>query len=116
MDNESNNLGDIFDKHLEFEFDKEDVDATMTTMTEDPYVHNVPTLTGGSYQDNVSGIAEVVELVGSSEKSWADAAQIAVNESLDWLSNLNFKDVGTCSSRSFFWDLPGPGSLTAVKK
>jgi hypothetical protein len=102
MDNESNNLGDIFDKHLEFEFDKEDVDATMTTMTEDPYVHNVPTLTGGSYQDNVSGIAEVVELVGSSEKSWADAAQIAVNESLDWLSNLNFKDVGTCSSRSFF--------------
>jgi hypothetical protein len=23
MDNESNNLGDIFDKHLEFEFDKE---------------------------------------------------------------------------------------------
>jgi CBS-domain-containing membrane protein len=46
MDNKSNNLGDIFDKHLEFEFDKEDVDATMTTMTEDPYVHNVRTLTG----------------------------------------------------------------------
>jgi hypothetical protein len=23
MDNESNNLGDIFDKHLEFEFDKD---------------------------------------------------------------------------------------------
>jgi len=42
-----NNLGDIFDKHLEFEFDKENVDATMTTMTEDPYVHHVPTLTGG---------------------------------------------------------------------
>ena len=50
MDNESNNLGDIFDKHLEFEFDK-DVDATMTTMTEDPYVHNVPTLTGGRDYD-----------------------------------------------------------------
>ena len=28
----------------------------------------------------VSGIAEVVELVGSSDKSWADAAQIAVDE------------------------------------
>jgi hypothetical protein len=26
MDSESNNLGDVFDKHLEFEFDKEDVD------------------------------------------------------------------------------------------
>lgn len=53
MDNESNNLGNIFDKHLEFEFDKEDVDATMTTMTEDPYVHNVPTLTGGRDYDGV---------------------------------------------------------------
>jgi carboxymethylenebutenolidase len=47
MDKESNNLGDIFDKHLEFEFDKKDVDATMTTMTGDPYVHSVPTLIGG---------------------------------------------------------------------
>ena len=47
MDKDPSNIGDIFDKHLEFEFDKEDVDATMTTMTEDPYVHHVPTLTGG---------------------------------------------------------------------
>ena len=47
MNKEPDKLGDIFDKHIEFEFDKEDVDATMTTMTEDPYVHHVPTLTGG---------------------------------------------------------------------
>lgn len=47
MDREPNNLGNIFDKHIEFEFVEEDVDATMTTMTEDPYVHHVPTLTGG---------------------------------------------------------------------
>lgn len=47
MDREPTNLGDIFDKHIEFEFDKQDVDGTMTTMTEDPYVHHVPTLTGG---------------------------------------------------------------------
>ncbi len=47
MNREPNSLGDVFDKHLEYEFDKEDVDATMTTMTEDPYVHHVPTLTGG---------------------------------------------------------------------
>jgi carboxymethylenebutenolidase len=53
MDNESNNLGDIFDKHAEFEFDKEDVDATKTTMTEDPYVHHVPTLMGGRDYDGV---------------------------------------------------------------
>jgi len=53
MDNESNNLDDIFDKQLEFEFDKEDVDATMTTMTEDPYIHNVPTLRRGIDYDGV---------------------------------------------------------------
>ena len=46
MDEEPNSLGEIFDKHIEFEFDREDVDATMTTMTEDPYAHHVPTLTG----------------------------------------------------------------------
>jgi hypothetical protein len=55
MDNESDNLGDIFDTHLEFEFDKEDVDATMTTVTEDPYVHRVPTLMGGRYYDHCKG-------------------------------------------------------------
>jgi len=53
MDKEPNNLGDIFDKHIEFEFDKQDVDATMTTMTEEPYVHHVPTLTGGRGSDGV---------------------------------------------------------------
>lgn len=53
MNKEPSNLGEIFDKHLEFEFEKEDVDATMTTMTEDPYVHHVPTLTGGRGYDGV---------------------------------------------------------------
>jgi carboxymethylenebutenolidase len=47
VNKEPSKLGEVFDKHLEFEFEKEDVDATMTTMTEDPYVHHVPTLTGG---------------------------------------------------------------------
>jgi carboxymethylenebutenolidase len=47
VDKEPSDLGEIFDKHLEFEFEKEDVDATMTTMIEDPYVHHVPTFTGG---------------------------------------------------------------------
>ena len=29
MDKEASKLGEVFDKHLEFEFDKEDVDAIM---------------------------------------------------------------------------------------
>ena len=47
MDKEPDKLGNIFDKHIEFEFDKEDVDATMTTMTEDPF---------GFYMSNFSQI------------------------------------------------------------
>jgi carboxymethylenebutenolidase len=52
MDNESN-LGAVFDKHLEYEFERKDVDATMSTMTEEPYVLHVPTLTGGRGYDEL---------------------------------------------------------------
>ena len=40
-------LGAIFDAHIKHEFVDHDVHATINTMTSDPYVHNVPTLTGG---------------------------------------------------------------------
>ena len=48
MDKKQDNLGDVFDLHVKYEFDIEDVDATMSTMTDNPYVLHVPTLTGGS--------------------------------------------------------------------
>ena len=53
MTEEPEKLGKIFDKHIEYEFDKEDIEATMTTMTDEPYVHHVPTLTGGFGYDEV---------------------------------------------------------------
>ena len=53
MTEEPGNLGKIFDKHIEYEFDKGDIEATMTTMTDEPYVHHVPTLTGGFGYDEV---------------------------------------------------------------
>lgn len=46
MDN-SDRIDKVFDKHIEYEFEKKDLEATMTTMIPDPYVHHVPTLTGG---------------------------------------------------------------------
>lgn len=48
-------LGAIFDAHIKHEFVDHDVHATMNTMTSDPYVHNVPTLTGG---DGHAGVME----------------------------------------------------------
>ena len=40
-------LGAVFDAHVKHEFVDKDVDATMSTMTEDPYVHHVAMATGG---------------------------------------------------------------------
>src|SRR5215472_7457492 len=48
-------LGAIFDAHIRHEFVDHDVAATMKTMAAEPYVHNVPTLTGGD------GYASVVD-------------------------------------------------------
>ena len=41
----------------------------------------------------MSGIAEIVELVGASEKSWADAAQVAVNEAIKTIRGVRGIDV-----------------------
>jgi carboxymethylenebutenolidase len=53
MIREPDKLGKIFDKTYGYEFEKEDVDTTMTTMTDEPYVPHVPTLTAGLGCDQV---------------------------------------------------------------
>jgi len=40
-------LDNIFDKHVKFEFEDKDVESTMKTMVNEPYVHHVPIMTGG---------------------------------------------------------------------
>jgi carboxymethylenebutenolidase len=41
-------LATTFDAHVRAEFQDLDLDATMATMADDPYVHHVPTITGGN--------------------------------------------------------------------
>jgi carboxymethylenebutenolidase len=48
-------LGALFDEHVRDEFVLHDAGATMTTMTEEPYVYHVPTMTGGNGRDAVFG-------------------------------------------------------------
>lgn len=45
--NGSRDLGAVFDEHVRHEFEDHNVEATMKTMVKEPYVHHVPTLTGG---------------------------------------------------------------------
>ena len=48
-----NELAATFDAHVKAEFQDLDLEATMTTMTDDPYVHHVPTITGGNGTEGV---------------------------------------------------------------
>jgi carboxymethylenebutenolidase len=41
-------LAATFDAHTKAEFEDRDLEATMATMSADPYVHHVPTITGGN--------------------------------------------------------------------
>src|SRR6266480_1312194 len=43
-----NDLAATFDAHVQAEFQDLDLEATMATMAADPYVHHVPTITGGN--------------------------------------------------------------------
>lgn len=43
----------LWEAHCRYEFETHDVDATMATMIDAPYVNNVPTMTGGVGHDQV---------------------------------------------------------------
>lgn len=43
----------VFDDHVAAEFAQRDIDATMATMTDDPYVYHLPAMTGGVGSEGV---------------------------------------------------------------
>jgi carboxymethylenebutenolidase len=46
-------LAALWDAHCRYEFETRDVDATMATMVDEPYVNHIPTLTGGVGHDQL---------------------------------------------------------------
>jgi carboxymethylenebutenolidase len=40
-------MSDLWDKHMQSEFESHSVEDTLETMVDDPYVNHVPVLTGG---------------------------------------------------------------------
>jgi carboxymethylenebutenolidase len=46
-------IGAIFDEHVAAEFVHLDLERTMATMTDDPYVNHVPAMTGGVGRESV---------------------------------------------------------------
>ncbi len=46
-------LAALWDEHCRDEFETRDVDATMGTMVTNPYVNNIPTMTGGVGHDQL---------------------------------------------------------------
>jgi len=53
-------LAYVLDDHLAAEFAARDVDATMATMTDDPYLNHVPVLTGGTGREEVRRFYEQI--------------------------------------------------------
>ena len=43
----------LWEEHCRYEFETRDVDATMATMVESPYVNHIPTMTGGVGHDQL---------------------------------------------------------------
>ena len=50
---DSKKLGEVFDAHVEAEFQTRDIEATMATMVAKPHVTHIPTMTGGHGHDDV---------------------------------------------------------------
>jgi carboxymethylenebutenolidase len=46
-------LAALWEAHCRYEFEARDVDATMASMMEEPYVNHVPTMTGGVGHDQL---------------------------------------------------------------
>lgn len=46
-------LEQLWEAHTRYEFETRDVDATMATMVEQPYVNHIPTMTGGVGHDEL---------------------------------------------------------------
>lgn len=46
-------LAALWEAHCRHEFETRDVDATMATMVEEPYVNHIPTMTGGVGHDQL---------------------------------------------------------------
>lgn len=46
-------IGSVFDDHVAAEFVEMDLEATMATMTDEPYVYHLPAMTGGVGAANV---------------------------------------------------------------
>ncbi len=44
---------EIWEKHLRYEFETHDADATVSTMVDDAYVNHVPTMTGGRGREDL---------------------------------------------------------------
>ena len=58
-------LGTVFDAHIKAEFVDMDVAATMATMTPEPYLTHVPTLTGGTGRAQVERASTAVTLLAT---------------------------------------------------
>ena len=60
----------LWEAHCRYEFETRDVDATMATMIDTPYVNHVPTMTGGVGHDQLKRLYKWVPRKIALARSW----------------------------------------------
>ncbi len=53
-------LARLWEAHTSYEFETRDVDATMATMVDQPYVNHIPTMTGGVGHDELKRSTNII--------------------------------------------------------
>ncbi|HQT75476.1 MAG TPA: nuclear transport factor 2 family protein [Rhodopila sp.] len=71
-------LGSLWEAHCRYEFETRDVDATMATMVDTPYVNHIPTMAGGVGHDQLKRFYKY-HFIG---KNPADTAMIPVSRTV----------------------------------
>ncbi|TMK97140.1 MAG: ester cyclase [Actinobacteria bacterium] len=76
----AHDLGAVFDEHVASEFETKDIEATMRTMVDEPYVWHVPALTGASGGEAVRRFY-ISQFIGHTP---ADAVLHPISRTVSW--------------------------------
>src|SRR3712207_6516571 len=109
---EEHDLAALWEAHCRHEFETRDVDATMATMVDEPYVNHVPTMTGGVGHDQLKRFYKY-HFIGANP---ADTRLIPISRTVGIDSVVDEMLFCFTHTREIDWMLPGiPAAGRAVE-
>ena len=96
-------LAALWDAHCRYEFEDRDVDATMASMVDQPYVNHIPTMTGGVGHDQLKRFYKY-HFVGANPD---DTELVPVSRTVGGSSLVDEMIFRFTHTREVDWMLPG---------